>query len=96
MEIKNNSNKLARWAARAILAGASSMVFGFVARNHPENRMNHSILGVSTYRPLDFASQITLQVWLAWDIGGGVGEWNGVYVGGMECGVCGRNECANR
>eukprot|EP00669_Euglena_mutabilis_P001894 TRINITY_DN12483_c0_g1_i1.p1 TRINITY_DN12483_c0_g1~~TRINITY_DN12483_c0_g1_i1.p1 ORF type:complete len:299 (-),score=113.63 TRINITY_DN12483_c0_g1_i1:198-1094(-) len=56
-EIKNNSCTLAKYAARAILAGADSMKIGFVARVNPQNRLEHCVLQLQQYDPMHFARQ---------------------------------------
>lgn len=56
-EIKNNACTLAKYTARAIVAGADSMKLGYVARTNPQNRLEHCILQVQQYDPLHFARQ---------------------------------------
>jgi translation initiation factor 3 subunit D len=67
-ELKNNSNKLARWAAQAILAGASFLTIGYVSRVQPKDNFNHVVLGVNSHKPKDFASQINLNINNMWGI----------------------------
>ena len=67
-ELKNNSFKLAKWTAQSLLAGASQMKIGFVSRINPKNAYEHTVLATQTYRPLDFASQITLSEGSMWGI----------------------------
>jgi translation initiation factor 3 subunit D len=67
-ELKNNSFKLAKWTAQSILAGASQMKIGFVSRINPKNAYDHVILATQTYRPQDFATQITLNQGTMWGI----------------------------
>jgi translation initiation factor 3 subunit D len=67
-ELKNNSFKLAKWTAQSLLAGASQMKIGFVSRINPKNAYEHSILATQTYRPHDFASQMTLNEGTMWGI----------------------------
>ena len=67
-ELKNNSFKLAKWTAQSLLAGASQMKIGFVSRNNPKNAYEHTILATQTYRPMDFATQITLNQGTMWGI----------------------------
>ncbi|KAF0902959.1 hypothetical protein E2562_022599 [Oryza meyeriana var. granulata] len=67
-ELKNNANKLARWTAQALLAGADMMKLGYVSRLHPRDHYNHSILSVMGYRPRDFAAQINLNTANMWGI----------------------------
>jgi len=59
-ELKNNSNKLAKWTAQSIIAGAQQMKIGYVSRKHRTNPHHHVILATQFYKPHEFASQITL------------------------------------
>jgi translation initiation factor 3 subunit D len=59
-ELKNNANKLARWTAQALLAGADMMKLGYASRVQPRDHCNHSVLTVMGYKPKDFAAQINL------------------------------------
>eukprot|EP00585_Thalassiosira_rotula_P012216 CAMPEP_0196142116 /NCGR_PEP_ID=MMETSP0910-20130528/11047_1 /TAXON_ID=49265 /ORGANISM="Thalassiosira rotula, Strain GSO102" /LENGTH=662 /DNA_ID=CAMNT_0041403381 /DNA_START=34 /DNA_END=2022 /DNA_ORIENTATION=+ len=65
-ELKNNSFKLAKWTAQSLLAGASQMKIGFVSRATPKNAYEHVVLATQTYRPTDFAAQITLNQGTMW------------------------------
>ncbi|KAL6538654.1 Eukaryotic translation initiation factor 3 subunit D [Orobanche gracilis] len=67
-ELKNNANKLAKWTAQALLAGADMMKLGYVSRVHPRDHFNHVILGVVGYKPRDFATQINLNTLNMWGI----------------------------
>ena len=67
-ELKNNSFKLAKWTAQSILAGASQMKVGFVSRKKPKNSYDHVILSTQSFRPQDFANQITLNQGTMWGI----------------------------
>jgi translation initiation factor 3 subunit D len=67
-ELKNNSFKLAKWTAQSLLAGASQMKIGFVSRINPKNAYEHTILATQSYRPMDFATQITLNQGTMWGI----------------------------
>jgi len=67
-ELKNNSAKLARWTAQAILAGADQMKIGYVSRVTRNNAYAHIILGTQFFKPRDFAAQITLNVNNMWGI----------------------------
>lgn len=67
-ELKNNSFKLAKWTAQSLLAGASRMKIGFVSRTSPKNAYDHVVLATQTYRPMDFAAQITLNQGTMWGI----------------------------
>ncbi|KAI9075446.1 hypothetical protein K1719_042571 [Acacia pycnantha] len=67
-ELKNNANKLAKWTAQALLAGADMMKLGYVSRVHPRDHFNHVILAVNGYKPRDFATQINLNTSNMWGI----------------------------
>ncbi|KAI8321876.1 translation initiation factor eIF-3, subunit D, partial [Martensiomyces pterosporus] len=67
-EMKNNATKLARWAFQAILADADQLKIGFLSRASPRDRTRHGILGIQSYRPADFANQLSLSVSNSWGI----------------------------
>ncbi|RZR75649.1 hypothetical protein BHM03_00000127 [Ensete ventricosum] len=67
-ELKNNANKLAKWTAQALLAGADLMKLGYVSRVHPRDHFNHVILSVFGYKPKEFATQINLNTSNMWGI----------------------------
>ncbi|EPS68309.1 hypothetical protein M569_06452, partial [Genlisea aurea] len=67
-ELKNNANKMAKWTAQALLAGADMMKLGYVSRVHPRDHFNHVILAVVGYKPRDFALQINLNTSNMWGI----------------------------
>jgi len=67
-ELKNNSNKLAMWTAKALLAGADHMRMGFVSRVHPKDCFNHSILQVQNNTTEAFSRQINLNMDNCWGI----------------------------
>ncbi|EGG15049.1 eIF-3 zeta [Cavenderia fasciculata] len=43
-EMKNNSNKFAKWSIQATLAGCDQVALGYVSRNNPNDPTNHVIL----------------------------------------------------
>jgi len=67
-EVRNNAFKIAKWTARSLLAGADQMKIGFVSRVSPRNALEHQIIGTQSYRPRDFATQITLNEGGMWGI----------------------------
>eukprot|EP00126_Sphaerothecum_destruens_P004710 Sdes_comp18344_c0_seq1m8089 len=67
-ELKNNSNKLAKWTAQALLSGADILKLGYVSRVHPRDSKKHSILGTQFYKPKEFAFQINLNISNAWGV----------------------------
>jgi len=67
-ELKNNSNKLAKWTLQAMLAGADLIKLGYVSRVHSKDSFNHVVLGTQQYRPKEFAPLINLNLNNAWGI----------------------------
>jgi len=67
-EIKNNSNKLGKWTAQALLAGAEQINLGYVSRQNPKDSFNHVILGTQFYKSKEFATQINLNVKNMWGV----------------------------
>ncbi|KAI8840890.1 eukaryotic translation initiation factor 3 subunit D [Chytridium lagenaria] len=67
-EIKNNGNKLARWATEALLAGADQIRIGFVGRVNPKDRNKHSVLGTAFFKPKEIAVQMNLSIENGWGI----------------------------
>jgi translation initiation factor 3 subunit D len=67
-ETKNNKNKVAKWTAAALLAGADMLKLGYVSRSGPKDNSNHIILGTQACKPKEFASQITLNMDHCWGI----------------------------
>ncbi len=67
-ELKNNSCKLAKWTAQALLAGVNAIKLGYVSRHSPKDSLNHVILGTQFYKPREFATQIGLNINNGWGI----------------------------
>ncbi|GBG00453.1 eukaryotic translation initiation factor 3 subunit D-like [Raphidocelis subcapitata] len=67
-EAKNNKNKMARWTAEAIMAGAEAIKWGYVSRAGLKDNSNHAVLNVQTSKPRDFASQIQLSMDHCWGV----------------------------
>jgi len=67
-EIKNNSNKLGKWTAQALLAGAEQINLGYVSRLNPRDSFSHVILGTQFYKSKEFATQINLNVKNMWGV----------------------------
>lgn len=67
-ELKNNSNKLAQWTAKAFMSGSDHMRMGFVSRQHPKDCYQHSVLQVQTNTTESFARQINLDMHNCWGI----------------------------
>ena len=67
-ELKNNSCKLSRWTAQAVLAGVGILKLGYVSRTHPKDNSRHAILGTQSFEPKQFSNQINLKEENAWGI----------------------------
>eukprot|EP01118_Nematostelium_gracile_P001495 TRINITY_DN1154_c0_g1_i2.p1 TRINITY_DN1154_c0_g1~~TRINITY_DN1154_c0_g1_i2.p1 ORF type:complete len:118 (+),score=21.12 TRINITY_DN1154_c0_g1_i2:186-539(+) len=67
-ELKNNSMKLAKWTAQALLSGSQSFKLGYVSRVNPRDSLNHIILGTQDYKPKEFATQISLNWKNSWAV----------------------------
>jgi len=67
-ELKNNSNKLSKWTAQAVLGGVEILKIGYVARTHHKDNSRHAIIGTQTFKPKDFANQINLKEESCWGI----------------------------
>ena len=48
-ETKNNKNKVAKWTAGALLAGADMIKLGYCSRAGPRDNTNHIILGTQVW-----------------------------------------------
>ena len=67
-ELKNNSCKLAKWTAQALLAGVDEMKLGYVSRFNFKDPYSHVVLGMQSYNPNTFATQIALNQNNTWGI----------------------------
>ena len=67
-EMKNNSAKLARWAVQSVLAGAETMKLGFISRQNAKDPQRHTIVGVQSHKPKDFAGQMAVSLANGWGI----------------------------
>ncbi|CAI4221758.1 unnamed protein product [Auanema sp. JU1783] len=67
-EIKNNTCKLAKWTIQALLANSEFIKFGYVSRFSVRNSAQHVILGTQSYRPAEFATNISLNMDNAWGV----------------------------
>ncbi|GMK55393.1 hypothetical protein CspeluHIS016_0204490 [Cutaneotrichosporon spelunceum] len=67
-EMKNNSVKLARWAIQSYIAGAELMKLGYVSRANPRDAQRHTIVGLQSTKPLDFARQMNVSLNNGWGI----------------------------
>jgi translation initiation factor 3 subunit D len=67
-EFKNNSVKLTRFTVESLLSGAEQMRLGFVSRTNPKDRRRHTVLGVGTFKPVDFIGQLNFNMGSGWGI----------------------------
>ncbi|WVR05058.1 eukaryotic translation initiation factor 3 subunit D [Kwoniella sp. DSM 27419] len=67
-EMKNNSAKLARWAVQSILVGAEQMKMGYITRANSKDAQRHVIVGVQSFKPMDFARQMNVSLANGWGI----------------------------
>jgi translation initiation factor 3 subunit D len=67
-ELKNNSNKLAKWTIQSVLAGSDHIKFGYVSRQHVRDSTRHVILGTQQFKPTEFAMQINLSMENGWGV----------------------------
>ncbi|KXS12565.1 eukaryotic translation initiation factor 3, subunit 7 [Gonapodya prolifera JEL478] len=67
-EIKNNGNRMAKWAVEAVLAGAGQIRIGFVSRTSPRSSKSHVLLSMMTFKPKEFAGQMNLSLNNAWGV----------------------------
>lgn len=59
-EFKNNTAKMTRFTAQALLAGVDQIKLGLISRANPSNPRQHRILGIETYQPAILARTVKL------------------------------------
>jgi len=67
-EIKNNSCKIARWTAEAMLAGVDELKIGFVSRVSPRDPSKHVILTTKRFKPEDLARTANIKMRHMWGV----------------------------
>ena len=67
-ELKHNACKLAKWTVQSILAGADNLKFGYVTRYSVKDSSRHVILGTQQFKPVEFGTQINLNMDNAWGV----------------------------
>ena len=65
-ELKNNACRMARNTAKALLAGASTILIGFVTRRTPSKSEAHDIIGTIPYPTATLMGQLNLTERLLW------------------------------
>eukprot|EP01023_Acetabularia_acetabulum_P039174 TRINITY_DN3759_c0_g1_i1.p1 TRINITY_DN3759_c0_g1~~TRINITY_DN3759_c0_g1_i1.p1 ORF type:complete len:505 (+),score=69.71 TRINITY_DN3759_c0_g1_i1:114-1628(+) len=67
-ELKNNSFKVAKWTAHALLSGVAQIKLGYVSRLSTKDNSSHVLLGSQNVKPADFALQMNLKYDNCWGI----------------------------
>mmetsp|Transcript_21867 Transcript_21867/g.30909 ORF Transcript_21867/g.30909 Transcript_21867/m.30909 type:complete len:527 (-) Transcript_21867:65-1645(-) len=67
-EMKNNTNKIARWTAETVLSGADEFRLGFVSRVNTKDSFRHSVLMTKRYDPKTFAQSVNIKVSQLWGV----------------------------
>jgi translation initiation factor 3 subunit D len=67
-ELKNNSNKLSKWTAQAVLGGVDMLKLGYVSRVHHKDPNRHTIITTQSFKPKDFGNQMNLKEENGWGI----------------------------
>lgn len=67
-EIKNNSCKIARWTAEAMLSGADELKLGFVSRVNTRDPAKHTILMTKRFKPEDLARTANIKMRHMWGV----------------------------
>jgi len=65
-EMKNNTNKITRWAAEMHLAGVQEFRLGFVSRKIPRDPLHHLILLVQRFNPALFITNARISLGKLW------------------------------
>jgi translation initiation factor 3 subunit D len=78
-EMRNNQWKMARWALEACLSDVDALKIGFITRlNLKDPAKGHSLLGVHSVKPADFATQLNLNMNQCWGV---VKYWTEIFLG---------------
>lgn len=67
-EIRNNACQLAKWATQAILSSCDILKLGYVVRRSPNDRDNHQIISVQSYKTKELSAQMGLKEENSWGI----------------------------
>lgn len=59
-EQRNNSAKVARWCAAALISDVPCVKMGFVGRSEVKDNKKHKVLGMTSYTPQAFARELRL------------------------------------
>ena len=64
--VKCNACKVAKWVSMALLSGAQKIKIAFVSRANASSSRSHTVLGVDTKTPAEFAAQVGLNADTLW------------------------------
>ncbi|GBE62753.1 eukaryotic translation initiation factor 3 subunit [Babesia ovata] len=67
-EMRNNTAKMQRFAACAMISGCDTLKLAYVSRRTPSDAEHHSILGIHTYTTENLAVQMGLNMRNAWAV----------------------------
>ncbi|EDO07617.1 Eukaryotic translation initiation factor 3 subunit 7 (eIF-3) family protein [Babesia bovis T2Bo] len=67
-EMRNNTAKMQRFAACAIISGCDTLKLAYVSRRSPGDAEHHSIIGIHTYTTENLAVQMGLNMRNAWAV----------------------------
>jgi len=65
-EMKNNTNKLAKWTTKALISGADQLKLGYVTRVNSSSNISHHILMTQRYKAKDFANLMGIKTMVLW------------------------------
>ncbi|KAH8740115.1 hypothetical protein FG386_001776 [Cryptosporidium ryanae] len=67
-EIRNNACQLAKWATQALLSGCEILKLGYIVRRSQNDRDNHQIISVQSYKTKELSAQMGLKEENSWGI----------------------------
>ena len=65
--VKSNACKVAKWVTMSLLCGAEKIKIAFVSRTQASSSRSHTIIGVDTKTPKEFAAQVGLKQEILWN-----------------------------
>ena len=65
-EMKNNTNKMARWTAQSLLSGVDEIRLGYVSRIFSQDSVKHAILKTQHHKPSMFAASLSIRTPNLW------------------------------
>ncbi|KAL7065984.1 eukaryotic translation initiation factor 3 subunit 7 family protein [Cryptosporidium serpentis] len=67
-EIRNNACQLTKWATQALLSSCDTLKLGYIVRRSANDRENHVIMSVQSYKTRELSAQMGLKEENAWGI----------------------------